>query len=117
MTFSFIFQCKGLAEQKKNHPPVGAISENKLCQELCGQDVSSQLACHTFHLNKPTVFTLNNGHKKVIKSVISTEDREEAVDEPDEASEVRARILEQFISTVCKYLCYFANHCYIKITV
>ncbi|ROT84403.1 putative protein FAM69C [Penaeus vannamei] len=80
--------CKGLAEQKKNHPPVGAISENKLCQELCGQDVSSQLACHTFHLNKPTVFTLNNGHKKVIKSVISTEDREEAVDEPDEASEV-----------------------------
>ncbi|XP_042893270.1 divergent protein kinase domain 1C-like [Penaeus japonicus] len=80
--------CKGIAEQKKNHPLGGAASENKLCHELCGQDVSSQLACHTFHLNKPTVFTLDNGNKKVVKSVIWSEEREEAIDEPDEASEV-----------------------------
>ncbi|XP_071547172.1 divergent protein kinase domain 1C isoform X1 [Panulirus ornatus] len=50
-----------------------------LCEELCAPDVSSRITCHTFHLNKPTVFTLDGEGKKVIKSVIKLEDREEPV--------------------------------------
>lgn len=65
-------------------------SSHPLCKELCTADVSSKIACHTFHLNKPAVFSLQNGDRKVVKSVIKLEDREmpsnEASGEEEEVS-------------------------------
>nr|XP_045600964.1 uncharacterized protein LOC123759742 isoform X2 [Procambarus clarkii] len=65
------------------------LSDQELCKELCVPDVPSRIMCHTFHLNKPAVFTLNGSSKKVIKSVIKLEEREEPIDEtPAEQDEV-----------------------------
>lgn len=68
---------------------LGKSTDQKLCQELCVQDVASQITCHTLHLNKAAVFTLtNHDSKKVVKSVIDAAERVVAVegvqDEPDD---------------------------------
>ncbi|KAG7171296.1 divergent protein kinase domain 1C-like [Homarus americanus] len=70
-------EVKNDAEQSDGH----LLSNQDLCKELCVEDLSSKITCHKFHLNKPAVFTLDNGRKKVVKSVIKMEDREEPIGE------------------------------------
>lgn len=62
-----------------------------LCRELCAGDVASRITCHTFHLNKPTVFTLSNPEgKMVVKAVVDLAEREVPVSgmqtDPDDVS-------------------------------
>ncbi|KAK3884139.1 hypothetical protein Pcinc_011580 [Petrolisthes cinctipes] len=57
------------------------LGGQELCRELCVDDIASKITCHTFHLNKPAVFTLDNGSKKVIKAVIKMEDQKVPMEE------------------------------------
>ncbi|XP_053633445.2 divergent protein kinase domain 1C [Cherax quadricarinatus] len=72
--------CKEVENDAKL-PHGHTLSSQDLCRELCVADVPSRITCHTFHLNKPTVFTLYGSGKKVIKSVIKPEDQEESIGE------------------------------------
>ncbi|KAK7071019.1 Family with sequence similarity 69 member C [Halocaridina rubra] len=62
-------------------------SSENLCEDLCVEDISSKVECKTFHLNKPTVFTYDNGRKKIVKSAINAKEREEAVSDSDDVEE------------------------------
>ncbi|XP_076028353.1 divergent protein kinase domain 1C [Oratosquilla oratoria] len=52
-----------------------------LCNELCKKSVEERVHCHTFHLNKPTVFTLDLAsspfQKVVVKSVVDEHKEDE----------------------------------------
>ncbi|XP_064084794.1 divergent protein kinase domain 1C-like [Macrobrachium nipponense] len=61
-----------------------SIKVEDLCHDLCEEDITTKLECKAFHLNKPTVFVLNQGNIKVVKSAINAEEREEALGETEE---------------------------------
>lgn len=85
-----IFQCS----------ETSLLQGQELCRELCVDDIASKITCHTFHLNKPAVFTLDSGNKKVVKAVIKMEDQkvpmEEVSGEEEEVSNILFSLINVF---------------------